>query len=140
MKKDVLISIKGIQMIDEEFDTIELFTCARFYRKNDNYYLSYEESESTGFEGCRTTLKIEDGHRVTMRRMGAVNSNLVIEKGSRHQCCYDTGLGPIVVGISGDKIKSTLTDQGGEVDFSYSMDVNTVLASEHRVIISVKEC
>ena len=31
-------------------------------------------------------------------------------------------------------------DCGGELDFSYSMDINTALTSENRVIISFKEC
>lgn len=140
MKKDVMIQIKGIQRVDGELDSVELLTCGRFYRKNDSYYLSYEESETTGFEGCRTTLRVDAEERVTMRRAGRTNSQLVVEKGCRHQCHYDTGFGPLVVGVSGERIKSTLSDKGGELEFSYSMDINAALASENRVIISVKEC
>ena len=114
MKKDAMISIKGIQRVDGEQEVVELLTCGRFYRRNNSYWLSYQESEATGFEGHRT------------------------EGGCRHQCFYDTGYGALTVGINGRQIRSTLTDDGGELDFSYAMDINTALASEHQVIIKVE--
>lgn len=137
MKKDAMISIKGIYSNDGEKDMVELLTCGRFYRKNNSYWLCYEESETTGFEGQRTTLHVEKD-RVTMRRSGSFDSQLIIERGSRHQCLYDTGYGAITVGINGREINSTLTDDGGEVDFSYAMDINSALTSENRVIIRVE--
>ena len=136
MKKDAMIAIKGIYDMDGSRDTIELLTCGRFYRRNNSYWLSYDESETTGFEGHRTTLHIEPD-KVTMRRTGASESQLVVQKGKRHQCLYDTGFGAVTVGVSGRAVKSTLDDEGGMVDFSYSMDINTALTSENRVIIKV---
>lgn len=136
MKKDAMITIKGIYAAEGNKDVVELLTCGRFYRRNNSYWLSYQESETTGFEGHKTTLHIEK-NRVTMRRTGASESQLIIEKGCRHQCCYDTGYGAITVGINGRDIRSTLSDDGGEVDFSYAMDINTALTSENRVIIKV---
>lgn len=138
--KNVLISIKGIQLIDGEHDIIELTTFGNLLKNEKGYVLSYSETEATGMSDFHTTLHIENGQRVTMHRSGAVESELIIEKGCRHQCHYETGFGPILVGISGDSIKSTLSDTGGEIDFSYSMDINTALTSENRVIITVKEC
>jgi len=131
-----MISIKGIYNTDGSPDTIELLTCGRFYRRNNSYWLSYEESETTGFEGYKTTLHIEPD-KVTMRRSGLSESQLIVQKGTRHQCLYDTGFGSITVGVNGRTVNSTLDDNGGTVDFSYSMDINTALTSENRVIIKV---
>lgn len=136
MKKDAMITIKGVYSIDGGKDVVELLTCGRFYRRNNSYWLSYEESETTGFEGHKTTLHVEKD-KVTMRRTGVSESQLVVEKGCRHQCSYNTGYGAITVGINGRNIRSTLCDNGGEVDFSYAMDINTALTSENRVIIKV---
>ena len=136
LKKDAMITIKGIYDAEGSKDTIELLTCGRFYRRNNSYWVSYQESETTGFEGHKTTLHIEED-KVTMRRSGVSESQLVIQKGMRHQCCYDTGYGSITVGVSGKNVHSTLCDDGGTVDFSYSMDINTALTSENRVIIKV---
>lgn len=136
MKKDAMITIKGIYDVDGSHDTIELLTRGRFYRRNNSYWVSYDETETTGFEGHKTTLHIEPD-KVTMRRSGASESQLVVQKGARHQCLYDTGFGAITVGVSGRNVVSTLDDAGGTVDFSYSMDINTALTSENRVIIKV---
>ena len=37
MKKDVVITIKGIQTVDGEQDTVELTTLGSFYRKKETY-------------------------------------------------------------------------------------------------------
>jgi len=136
LKKNVMLTIRGTQRVDGEEETVELFTLGQLARRNGSYWISYEESETTGFAGHRTTLHIEP-NRVTMRRTGATSSNLVIEKGARHQCLYDTGFGALNIGISGSFVRSTLSDDGGEVDFGYSMDVDTALQSEQRVTIRV---
>ncbi len=139
MKKDVLISIKGIQTQDGEEDVVELLTTGSFYRRGENYYIAYDESEATGFEGARTTVKLEEQDaRVTMKRSGSISSQLIIESGIRHQCNYDTGYGNIIIGVLGDHIRTTLTDEGGKLEFGYSLDVNASLASEHTVAIEVR--
>ena len=138
-KKDVLINIKGIQRIDGEEDVIELFTTGKYVLKNKKFYISYTESETTGFKDSDTLLKVDGDRSVTLIRTGKTSSHLVIEKGKRHQCQYDTGCGMFTVGISGDKIITELSEEGGLLDFSYSMDLNSALTSENRVIITIKE-
>lgn len=138
-KKEYLISIKGIYTDYEDSNTIEIFTTGEFYRRGGNYYISYNETEATGFEGSRTTLEIEAERRVTLNRSGSSAAQLVVEQGVRHQCHYDMGFGDMMIGISGEKIRSTLTDRGGNLSFKYSLDVNALLASEHEMYINVKE-
>jgi len=140
LKKDVLISIKGVQVVDGESDSVELFTTGSYYKKGGHYYISYQESEATGFEGTRTTLKVEDENKVTMLRSGKNPSQLIVEKGRRNQCHYGTDVGSMLIGVSGDRIVSRLTDQGGDLEFKYSLDINTSLASENEVFIKIKEC
>lgn len=138
MKKDVMIALQGIQKIDGEAERIDLLTCGRFYKKNGSYWLSYDETESTGFAGHRTTLRVEDG-KVTMMRHGPAASQLIIEAGVRHQCSYNTGYGVVMMGVSGGKIRNTLTDDGGSLEFSYDLDLDTVLAAENQIKIRVEE-
>lgn len=138
VKKDVLIKIRGVYIVDGSRDVVELMTMGRFYRKNGNYYISYDESEATGFKDTKTTLKVERDDRVTMLRSGAARSQLIIERGVRHQCLYGTGAGDLTIGVSGDEIISNLTEDGGELEFKYSLDINTSLTSENEVYISVE--
>lgn len=139
MKKDVWISIKGIQQIDDEKDTVELFTQGNFYRRNNSYYITYEESETTGFEGCKTTLKIEGENKITLIRSGLHRSHLIMENGERNLGHYGTDAGDMVIGVNTRQIKSGLSDQGGDLYFSYSLDINSSLLSENEVFVSVQD-
>ena len=57
----------------EETDKIELMTYGSFLKKAGSYYISYKETETIGFAGCTTTIKIaEDGSRVALLRFGKV--------------------------------------------------------------------
>lgn len=139
MKKDVIIEIKGVYRQEDEEDQVELFTTGSFYKRAGCYYIAYDESEATGMEGTRTTLKVEEPGKVTLSRSGASKSQLIVERGVRHQCHYSTGFGDLMVGISGHRILSTLDDTGGKLEFEYSLDINTQLTSENSVYVSVRE-
>ena len=47
MKKDVSIRIKGVYTVDADQTTAELFTIGSMYKKNEHYYITYNESETT---------------------------------------------------------------------------------------------
>ncbi|MDR2931796.1 MAG: DUF1934 domain-containing protein [Oscillospiraceae bacterium] len=140
MKKDVLISIKGVYSAEnEKADVIELFTTGEYYKKDGNYYISYEESEATGFGSSKTTLKVEKEDCVTVERSGEALAQLIVQRGVRHQCRYDIGYGDMTIGVSGNSIRSSLTDDGGNLSFKYSLDINSLLASENEMYIHIQE-
>ena len=72
MEKNVIISIKGVQRLeDAEPDTMELVTEGRLEQDGNSYTLSYQESELTGLEGTLTTCQVEP-ERVTLLRVGSL--------------------------------------------------------------------
>jgi uncharacterized beta-barrel protein YwiB (DUF1934 family) len=64
---------------------------------------------------------------------------LIVERGVRHQCHYDTGMGDIILGVLGSSIRSSLGEKGGDLEVKYSLDVNSALASENEMYVNVKE-
>lgn len=138
MKKDVLISIKGTYTGEGSSDSLDLTTVGNFYRRNNSYYIRYQESEATGYEGCYTTVRVEDDRRVTISRSGKAKSQLILENRRRHLCHYDTGMGAFMVGVFPNLIESDLTDEGGAVHFRYTLDVNSSFASQNEVTIQVQ--
>ena len=132
MKKDVIISIRGLQEQDGETgDPITLVTPGRCYRKNDSYYISYEESELTGLAGTRTTLRIKPDY-VKLVRTGLYPSELLFELGKRHMSLYHTDYGDLSIVVSTNHIRNTLTDDGGDLDVQYTVEVaNTPVGVNH---------
>ena len=109
----------------EETDKIELMTYGNFLKKAGSYYISYKETETIGFAGCTTTIKIaEDGSRVALLRFGRANSQLLIERDRRNLCHYETEVGSLTLGVTGDGIDCKLTEKGGSAAFSYLLDAD----------------
>ena len=69
LKEDYIIRIKSRieQHVEEPAEEeekeefVELMTRGQFVQKGGSYYITYKETETTGYEGCTTTLKIGYG-------------------------------------------------------------------------------
>ncbi len=139
MKDNYLITIDGIQRNDVDEDKLSLTTLGSFYRRDDSFYIIYKETQATGFDGDVTMLKVEANRKVTMQRKGKTNSELTIERGQKHLCHYDTGHGNFVIGVLAKSIDNRLSDIGGHLSLSYSLDINSNAVSENELNITVRE-
>ena len=139
MEKEVIISIKGTQRFEgNQPDTIELVTEGRLEREGDHYTLSYQESELTGLEGTLTTFQIEP-ERVTLMRVGEVNSQMVFEEGRRHMSMYNTPYGAMTIGVNTRHLLAELDDRGGEIEIDYAIEIDHSVAGRNTFQINVKE-
>lgn len=140
MKKDVLIFVKGTQEypVSNFENSIEFFTEGKFYKKGESFYVTYKESELTGFEGTTTTFKIQPNH-ITLIRYGDVTSTLIFEPGKRHISTYITEDGVIMIGVYTKRMKVDLTESGGEVFVEYAIDLDSHMMSENDFLLKIKE-
>ena len=60
MKKNVCITIKSTQTVDQDKDSTELFTFGAMESTENGFRLYYDESEATGFAGSSVTLEVTD--------------------------------------------------------------------------------
>lgn len=134
MMKDVIISIKG----SDGGENIELMTDGRFGEKNGSYYLTYDETEMLGMGKVKTSIYVKPDSSVILQRTGAVESRLVVEEGRRSVCAYNTDAGELLIGISGESVKTSLTADGGDISMKYTIDSNLKLVSRNTVKISVR--
>ena len=140
MDKSVIISIKGKQSYEDvEDETIELVTEGLLNKEGEGEYtLSYQESELTGLEGTLTTFQVEQG-RITLMRIGEVNSQMVFEEGRRHLSMYDTPYGALSVGINTRKMRAELDARGGSIEIDYAIEIDHALAGQNLFRIHVRE-
>ena len=107
--------------------------------KNDHFYIGYREyDEDSPHRFFNNLIKVEN-HMVTISRKGPQRSRLMLERGRRHQCIYGTPAGPLSIGVFTKTLKSTLGEQGGTLEVSYTLDFNTDLVSENRFFITVEK-
>ena len=139
MKKDVIITIRGLQTYEDmSDDNVELVTNGRFYNKGGCYYVSYKESELTGLGNTTTTVKIEKD-KVTVIRFGDLESHMIFEEGQKHISYYDMGFGGLTVGVNTRSIDKNLTDAGGNMQIDYAMEINNSVAGESKLCMDIRE-
>lgn len=102
MEKDVLIRVKGLQVLveeEEEDNPIEVIVAGQYYLKNGNHYFRYEEVvEDFPDEKTVNYVKIgKDG--VEVRKSGLMNVHMVFEPDKKSNSYYTTPFGTLELGI-----------------------------------------
>ena len=139
MEKDVIISIRGTQDYSgTDPDTMELVTEGKLAVQDGALCLSYEESELTGMEGTTTVFQVEP-EKVTLLRLGSVQSEMVFEDGRRHMSLYSTPYGNMEIGVRARRLNSTLELTGGRLEIDYDIEINHMLAGQSLFRIDVRE-
>ena len=139
MMKDAIITIKGIQVLNDEEEAMELTTEGRYGFKENEILISYEETEMIGVKGVKTLMRYKAPNTVIIKRSGTLESRLVIEKGNKNLCRYETGYGELMLDIIGEEIESELGENGGSFKMSYIIDADNRILSKNRIEITVRE-
>ncbi len=141
IREDYLIKVVGSQEDDDgQRDSVSLVTKGEFNHRDRSFYITYKETDATGYAGCTTTVKAEEnGRRVTMLRFGPVPGQLIVEKGTRHICHYETGQGSLTLGLTADEILCALDENGGTLRYSYLLDIGDETLSHNTVDITVRK-
>ena len=135
--KDVIITIKGSSP-GEPDEPVELVTNGEYCYGRDKTVFSYMESEITGMEGTRTTFTVGPD-LVTLSREGTVNAVMTFEKGRKHVFLYETDFGSTLLGVDTHDFSVVLGEDGGDMEFTYDVDVDNVLLGTSSFKINVRE-
>lgn len=132
------IDIKMKQVLDKvDKDNIEFTTEGKFYEKNGKYYIMYDETEVTGMEGCKTTIKI-DGHKVYMKRTGSSNSDFEFEKNKTYHSFYRTPYGIFDMTVKTEKLVIAINEDKAKIQIKYDLDIKDLVKSKNDISIEVK--
>lgn len=139
MDKNVIISVKGTQAAnDDNSNILELVTEGKYYKEDNAYYVTYDESDITGMSGTKTTLKVLDGV-VTLMRVGSVNSQFVFQRGQKHISYYDTEYGAFTIGVLANAVDVKIDDNGGEIRVGYQLEIDNNNTGENDFYLSIRE-
>lgn len=132
MKKDVWLSISSRQQFTGcEEEQVDLVTAATLYERSGKYYIAYDESELTGLQGTRTTVKL-DGKKVSLIRTGTCPAHMLFAEDVRHVGLYQTPVGGgISIATHTSQVRNTVGENGGELVIDYTVEVDNTLMGEH---------
>lgn len=120
-------------------DQMEMMTEGALYRERDAACLTYKESEVSGMEGTTTTLKLEKG-KVSVIRLGTVNSIMEFEEGKINMTTYATPYGEMLMGIRtrGIAVDYDEAQDPVKVSINYAVEIQGVSNSENQLDIKIK--
>lgn len=141
--KEVRLKITGKHIYENvEEDQLELVTEGKLYQRGENIYLTYDESEFSGMEGCRTRLTLSD-NVVRMTRHGSsvgIDTEICFEKGKRYNGFYDTPYGTVEMEVLTNELTNTVSaEEGGVVDIDYNISLKGLSEGRSRLNIEVTQ-
>ena len=123
MKQNVMLSIVGRQSyLEQEPDKIELVTEGVLEDQGNTWILSYDESELTGMGGVTTTFIVEPD-KVTLKRSGKLNSQMVFQEGVTHESLYQVEFGALMISVRASRVMADIYHDGGMIDLVYDIEL-----------------
>ncbi len=134
--KDILVTIYGVQNGDKD-DAIKLVMPGTYSSENGITYISYKETEETGMLGTTTIIAV-DGRKVSLIRNGTSNSVLILERGKRHDCDYQTPYGSMPIGVTASEVKADIGEDKGTIRAKYLIVIGNEPSGENVFEITYK--
>ena len=141
MTKDVLLSIKGLQIGEnEQNDTIEVISPGDYYFRNGKHFFMYEEVMEGQKESIRNMIKVRDNY-MELTKKGAVNVHMIFEKNKKNITYYNTPYGSLLVGIDAYRVDVQEKEEEITVEVEYALEINNEhLADCHiRILANPKQ-
>ncbi len=123
----------------------EMFCNGRLRLTDDEFSLSYEETELTGMEGTQSQLSFrrDTPGLISLLRTGTVTTALVFEQGKRHVSVYQTPYMPFEVCVYTLKVNNGLDVRdghvGGTLELDYIVEIHGARAERCRMRLEIRE-
>ena len=134
MTKDVLITIKGLQMALDDSEGLEIMTNGTYYKKNGKHYVLYEEVLED--QKVSSMIKINVG-KVEITKKGPARVQMMFEAGKKNTSIYATPFGQIEIGVYAEQIRVNETDDRLELNMQYDLEMNSEHVSDSQVSVTV---
>ena len=134
-KNNAVILIKGEQVIDGEHDVTEIDVTGDLSETDGGLKLEFWEYLDEK-EKVHTEIGI-DGHTVSMKKDGSVATEMIFEKGVRHNGEYVTPVGALSVGVNTNDVVIDIEDGSGKILLEYDLDFNMGFLAKNKLEIKL---
>ena len=125
MQKEVLIHVRGLQMMDAQGDQepIEIDVPGQYYFRNGSHYLRYEEILDESSEPTVNYIKMSE-RGLEVSKKGLVNVHMVFEQGKKNMTYYTTPYGTLQMGIAATGLEIMEDEDCIQMKVDYALDMN----------------
>lgn len=139
MKRDVLVTVKGMQSIEDgqEPEQVEMVAKGDYYFRNGHHFICYNEVIEGYDEPTKNMIKVMGGY-VEVQKKGMTNTHMVFEESKKNVTYYDTPFGNMEMGISATKIDVTEEEENLDIQIEYALEINDVHTADCRISVNVR--
>lgn len=138
MNKDVLISINGLQVVEDTNDTVEVITVGEYYNRNGKHFIMYDEMDDDSGAITKNLVKIS-GESIEIKRTGMITTTMLFETDKINKSYYSTPFGDLMVEIETNSIDVDESDTSLDIKIDYALSVNNQELNTCAISIKVKE-
>ncbi|MDF2610862.1 MAG: hypothetical protein K0R92_2336 [Lachnospiraceae bacterium] len=136
MKKDVLMSISGLQYEIDKEEAVEVVSNGEYYNKNGKHYILYQEIAEDVDDISNCTLKISE-KQIDIIKKGASNVHMTFSENENSMTIYQTPFGELQVGIHTTHLSVLEEEDKISVNIKYALDVNYAHVSDCEITIKI---
>lgn len=146
MTKEVLVSIRGLQFVDnevgqsasdEELDHIETICPGEYYYRNDAHFICYQELMDDFPEPISNMIKLK-GKEFSLWKKGPVNVQMVFSEGKKTMTDYFTPFGNILVAMDTKEVCVTESTDCIKIHIAYGLEANYQFIADCNITIDIR--
>lgn len=138
MTKEILLSLKGLQMENtEDGQELETITPAEYYQRGGNHYVLYEEVMEGFSDITKNMIKFRDS-AMEVTKKGLVNVHMVFEEKRKNMTSYATPYGNVLIGIDTESIQVQEQENRITVEVEYALEANYQHLADCRIEMDIR--
>lgn len=137
MTKDVLVTVRGLQMTPDGDDTIEVTTTGKYYEKDGKRYLFYDEIGDDTNLIVKNSIQITEEH-VSVSKKGLINAQMNFEKENKLVSVYETPYGQMEMSVYTTGICLDERDDFLELKLEYLLEINNQHVSDSEILLQIR--
>jgi len=139
VKKNVMISLAGLQYMEEEAEApIEVITFGNYFLKEGEHFVFYEEVSESG-KNTKCRLKFDDSC-FEMNKHDEARTKLVFVPGEEYLTSYPTPYGSIFVGILTQSLEVDETEDLIRAKIVYGLEINGAKTANCTLYVKIQSC
>ena len=137
MTKDVLVSLSGLQMAQEQDpENTEVISKGEYFFRNGKHFVVYDEIMEGINDPSKTKIKFTD-NTLEVLRQGEMSVHMIFEKDKKNVTYYYTPFGSLQIGIDTRDIQVVETDELITVEVEYALDANYEYVGDCKIKLAV---
>ncbi|HIZ64970.1 MAG TPA: DUF1934 domain-containing protein [Candidatus Blautia pullicola] len=139
MTKDVLVTIKGVQSLEdiEEQEDVEVVAKGDYYYRNGHHFIMFDEMSDEDYQTTKNTIKITE-KSVEVRRKGAANVQMIFEENKKNLTYYATPFGNLQMAVAATKIDFKEKEESLDLIIDYALEINSQHAADCQISLCVR--